>query len=319
MRKVKPAIFVCLALSLLGLEYDGLSRGRITVVMSVRLPGNYFQGEGFGLETLQGKVILPRVNPEKIVLGREAAGVTVLVLRSGILDPGAGGYWFTFSANGGLKWTPPLYSGITAEDDYTILPYTHFPIIRMGNVRLEAHAGDFTGDHDEKPVYLLNIPLEILKRDRDSDGLTDLMEERLLTDPLDKDTDADGVTDFFDNTPLVSTEPDSETDRVRAAAMAEVVGASEEDWAQEALEGGLVIIHTDSYEQAHEFPGLKTKFIHLTGHDMKRYENKFGPRAIFRFEKISIGGNRATVRWSNGNSGGTVSLKKRNGRWSASD
>ncbi len=318
-RIIKTAIFICLALSLLGLKYDGLSRDRITVAMSVRLPENYFQGQGFGLEMLEGKVILPRVNPENIVLGREAAGVVVLVLKSGILDPGAKGYWFTFSANGGLKWTPPLYSGITAEDDFTILPYTHFPIIRVGNIRLEAHAKDFTAGDQQEPVYLLNVPLEILKRDTDSDGLTDLMEERLLTDPSNKDTDADGKPDFFDNAPLVSNKPDSEADLVRVAAMGEVIGNSEKSWAEEALEGGLNIIEVDSYEQSHEFPGLEAKFIHLTGDDVARYERKFGPRAIFRFEETGISGNRATVKWSRGESEGEVLLKKRKGQWSASN
>jgi len=318
-KTVKFAILICLALSLLGLKYDGLSRDRITVAMSVKLPENYFEGEGFGLETLRGKVILPRVKPENIVLGREAAGVAVLVLRSGILDPGAGGYWFTFSANGGMKWTPPLYSGITEKEDFTILPYTHFPIIRFGNIRLEALAGDFTGSGDENPVYLLNIPLDILKRDGDSDGLTDLMEERLLTNPLDADTDSDGTTDLFDNSPLAADKPDSEADRVRVAAMIGIVGASKESWAEEASEGGLIIIRVDSYEQAHEFPGLKARVIHLDGRDIERYQKRFGPRASFRFERIDIAGDSATVHWSRGEAAGTVSLSRENGRWRVSD
>lgn len=53
----------------------------------------------------------------------------------------------------------------------------------------------------EWDVYL-SMSLADLQRDSDGDGLTDLFEERILTDPNSSDTDSDGLPDASDNQPL---------------------------------------------------------------------------------------------------------------------
>jgi hypothetical protein len=50
---------------------------------------------------------------------------------------------------------------------------------------------------------LLQIPFADLERDSDAKGLTDLAEERLVTDPLNPDTDGDGLLDGNDSLPQV--------------------------------------------------------------------------------------------------------------------
>ena len=56
---------------------------------------------------------------------------------------------------------------------------------------------------------LLSARLVELERDSDGDGLSDLVEDRLLTDPADPDTDHDGSHDGDDPSPLVPGGPRS--------------------------------------------------------------------------------------------------------------
>lgn len=50
---------------------------------------------------------------------------------------------------------------------------------------------------------MLEIPFAAIDRDSDGDGLTDLAEERLITDPQSADTDGDGLPDGSDSLPQV--------------------------------------------------------------------------------------------------------------------
>jgi hypothetical protein len=81
----------------------------------------------------------------------------------------------------------------------------------------------FTGEHiysdEQMRFYLENgmlkvvepdvryrtifIPIDQLDIDSDSDGLTDIEEKRLWTDPYRVDTDGDGLSDALDKNPLV--------------------------------------------------------------------------------------------------------------------
>src|SRR5438105_12534671 len=49
----------------------------------------------------------------------------------------------------------------------------------------------------------LELPWADLRRDSDGDGITDLVEERIATDPHNADSDGDGIADGKDGLPLV--------------------------------------------------------------------------------------------------------------------
>ena len=270
------------------------------------------------METLEGTVTLPKLPKKDIVLGGEAAGLAILVLRSGVLDPGVKGYWATFSANNGQEWTPPLYTGFVEGEPYVVLPYVHFPLIDMGNIRLEALLkGRPANDTADKIVIFLNIPLDTLRRDSDSDRLTDIMEERLLTDPNNADTDGDTLPDFIDPAPLTAKQPSTDADFVRVAALKRLIEKSKSDWAGEALTGGLIIIGIKNPDEIHDFPGLPAKVILLDAANRNRYRNKFGNRAVFSFDNIRLQGSHATVQWSREKEKGSIFLQKRAGKWAA--
>jgi len=63
-------------------------------------------------------------------------------------------------------------------------------------------------------VFLVD---DSLTRDSDGDGLTDLAEERLLSDPGKSDTDGDGIGDGQDRDPLAASSPGSDEAAIRAA------------------------------------------------------------------------------------------------------
>ena len=70
---------------------------------------------------------------------------------------------------------------------------------------------------------MLEAPLSALAKDTDGDGLSDLVEARLLLDPKKQDTDGDGTIDGDDATPRLD-------DRLPATPLAEVYNAFFEDF-----------------------------------------------------------------------------------------
>ena len=265
---------------------------------------------------LEGRVTLPKLPLKNIVLGNESAELAVLVLRSGILDPGKAGYWITFSANDGIKWTPPLYTGLVENEPFKVLPYTHFPVIEEGNIRLEAHnRKKSVNKNGEKIIWFLSIPLDVLRKDADSDGLTDLMEEKLLTDPRRPDTDGDTVSDIIDAAPLAPRMPRSDYDMLRVAALENILEKTDKIWIAEAAQSGLIIMKIKTAGEIHNYPGSKAKIIHLNKKDIRRYTRKFNDRAVFEFRKIEISGASAVVVWSRRDVEKKIDFTRHNGKW----
>jgi len=125
------------------------------------------------------------------------------------------GDFILLSQDSGAHWTPPLYLGIhrLPEAWYGSLADSKLPLVSNGKVQIEVTIWkrDKTkgGSALEGYTYLwkkwnkyLSIRLDDLKRDTDGDGLTDLFEERILTNPYYSDTDKDGLPDGIDNQPL---------------------------------------------------------------------------------------------------------------------
>ena len=126
-----------------------------------------------------------------------------------------GAYWVFRSHDGGATWERPLYTGLRITMPYVVRPRSDLPMIRPSGIRVEVEVRELDLDHITFPPLFsvtkrealglyLDLPWELLERDSDGDGLTDLAEERLLTDPRQADTDADGVDDGVDPFPQVS-------------------------------------------------------------------------------------------------------------------
>jgi hypothetical protein len=149
---------------------------------------------------------------------RQGASVAAVALSEAYdLDTGIsnGGYWVLLSADGGSTWRRPLYTGLRANLPYTVRALSALPLMAGDRLQVEVEvlaieelsAGKIPVPGGEprparQGIYL-DLPLAELERDTDGDGLTDLAEERLLTDPRNRDTNGDGVGDGEDLTPTI--------------------------------------------------------------------------------------------------------------------
>ncbi|HVT18499.1 MAG TPA: thrombospondin type 3 repeat-containing protein [Thermoanaerobaculia bacterium] len=128
-----------------------------------------------------------------------------------------GGYWVLLSDEAGKTWLPPLYTGLRANLPYTVREASALPLLAGDHLRVEVEVKELgsacaveNGPAELAPrkprrgIYL-DIPLATLEQDSDGDGLTDLAEERLLTDPNDADSDRDGLADGVDPTPTIAS------------------------------------------------------------------------------------------------------------------
>lgn len=172
---------------------------------------------------VQGKLNPP---PGFRTVRAERSGKRVVLLAlSQRLDPAGevsgGGYWLLESKDGGKTWGSLLYTGLRQYRPYELAEKSSLPMLDGDTLRLEASVREL----EEKSItfppiglslkreqtgLVLQAPLADLRKDSDQDGLPDLVEARLFTDPNTADTDADGLSDGEDLMPHVSARRDGE-------------------------------------------------------------------------------------------------------------
>jgi hypothetical protein len=221
------------------------------------------------------------------------------------LDPvgelGLGGYWVLRSRNGGATWTS-YYTGLRENFPYVVPPASKLPLLADDRLRIEVEVRELDlSSITFPPIALrtarsanglyLDFAWSDLARDSDGDGLTDLLEERIVTDPHAADTDGDGITDGRDSLPQIAMQPGRSP---RAEALAYVAG----DY--ELGRGAIItgIVDTEEAKNAcvrrRSLIGERTLFmigdradfapldlphraIVLTRGEHALYEKKFGP------------------------------------------
>lgn len=186
-----------------------LARPRRLLFRELLLPEGIPAGSPGAFERPPGLPLPVHMRPLRAVQEGDEA---VLVGQSQALDPtgetSGGGYWIARSTDAGTTWTS-LYTGLRSRRPYGVVQQSSLPLRSEDGVAVEVRVhqldedslGDPAGarevDKGEDGLYL-EIPWKELERDRDGDGLTDLVEERLITDPEDQDTDGDGLSDAED-------------------------------------------------------------------------------------------------------------------------
>jgi hypothetical protein len=149
----------------------------------------------------------------------DSGDVWAAISVSGDVDPtgeiGNGGYWLHISEDQGATWQPPLYLGLQEMQPYVVRRASKLPITNGAMLQLEVHVREL----DERSITLppvdlrvrrsaddvyIERPLAELRRDSDGDGIPDVLEHKIRTDPLRADTDGDGLDDGIDPLPQVS-------------------------------------------------------------------------------------------------------------------
>jgi hypothetical protein len=255
-------------------------------------------------------------------LRMEAHGDDVVAVASSQnIDPtrgaSAGGYWILRSADRGATWNPPLYTGLRVLQPYEVVIGSTLPMLRDDGVRIEVATMELDGRIKE--LVAVDLKWTDLERDSDHDGLTDLMEERLLTDPNAADTDGDGLLDGVDPLPQVALrDSDGETAPILAAAIeqyygsgvAHISGKFERDVPTMFIAGDPA-----------DFAAMKSRMriIVIGDAEVDAASKKFGPTTATRVSPVIIDhtGTRAWVQLCDGDRGTTYVLAKRDGAWTA--
>jgi hypothetical protein len=125
------------------------------------------------------------------------------------------GYWIALSKDNGKKWKK-YFTGITINKNYFfknnskislwknshILQIEAVKVKKISNRILPSKMEEFQTIRDSIAILL---DLSKITLDSDHDGLTNIMEERMLLNPYNHDTDRDGIIDSKDKNPRFKT------------------------------------------------------------------------------------------------------------------
>lgn len=279
--------------------------------------------------------------------GQRIVAITV----SQSLDPtgeiSAGGYWISISEDGGQHFKAPLYTGLRMFEPYVVAPQSKLPLIAGGHLQMEVGVRQIDDAQVRLPpialpmktrrddVYL-DIALADLSHDADGDGLSDIAEWAMLTDPHDRDTDHDGLPDGVDPFPQVPVHaaPDRHAAPLVAVlqrlfdkslgAIVTTSATADRPGRTHALGSGESDRYNSSRAIFVQAPAAYFSGVSLRGRmivlDEDQVQRLSKARGLFfctsipQFE-VSHDGNEALVVWSSGWAGGTFFLTRQGNAW----
>lgn len=304
---------------------------------------------------------LPRVQPRKAKafslpgglygLRAESRGKAVTVLAlSHRLDPtgevSGDGYWLVQSRDNGETWHS-TYLGLRQYRPYDLARTSQLSMVDGDTLRLEGSVreldeGSITfppvglRSKREKDGVFLQASLRALQKDTDGDGLTDLVEERLMLDPANADSDGDGLRDAVDMLPNVPyMAKGCQDDGGLMAALLErlfpgrgptalVVGMAH-DAGQDTLVHAMGKPTRDAPADVTFIAGRRedccavkpgARFVVLARDEEKAAMKRYGAFYPLRVGVLrSEGGERVYVEWDEGWRGGAYEAVKKDGRW----
>jgi hypothetical protein len=143
--------------------------------------------------------------------GDAALGLSARVHPMG--EVGTGGWWLALRPKGAALWGAPLWLGVADRAPYATGDDVRVVDITATTVTLRMLYAPLDVDSITHPPVRLKtrepprrvrvvVDLARLTADQDGDGLTDVLEHKLLTRPDHADTDEDGTPDGVDPLPL---------------------------------------------------------------------------------------------------------------------
>ncbi|MFH1809350.1 MAG: hypothetical protein ABIJ09_11440 [Pseudomonadota bacterium] len=168
----------------------------------------------------------------------------VAVVLSRAIDPrgevSRGGY-FAYLRQGDERepWQGPYYLGFAENYPYVVQNTSRVPVFDQQRLQLEVELRELDDDSITLPPVrlrakrqqkdlVISCALDELTRDRDGDGLTDLYEEKIATDPARADSDGDGLRDDEDMLPLTPEQRRADAEQeILAQALLRLLGQRE--------------------------------------------------------------------------------------------
>ncbi len=285
----------------------------------------------------------------------KSEGVVVAIGLSQAYDPAGetsgGGYWIVRSTDNGKTWERPRYAGLRPMHPYVVCAQSRMPLLVGGRLHIEVAIRELDESKitfppigrsfkQERSGLFLDAAWADIERDSDGDGLTDLAEERLLTDPLLADTDGDGLTDGTDPLPHIPTgKSPSARAGALAATLAQGAGANAraifpsdpggQGPAEGTLEDTLQYAHRDLGALPSEdtlfvigdrkaFSGILTdrRVVVLSEAEAELASARFGRHYPARLRLfVNHAGTRALAIWSESWRGFTMELTNEHGTW----
>jgi tetratricopeptide (TPR) repeat protein len=265
-------------------------------------------------------------------VGERAVAITISRDLDARGDAWPGGYWlWLWEKKAPVAWSGPYYLGLAPSLPFVLDPASSHP--RSDGVTLSliaqvdpvgaAERGAAPAPAVEGAVSL-KAPLEALKRDSDGDGLPDLYEEKILTDPTDADSDGDGIGDAEDRLPNASgakgprhADEDAITRRVLGRALFDDESLMLRGEADPGLQTEQVLFIQTSALSLDE-AGLPLRIITLPPTLSAAYREKFGPTELFELGEVVFApdGQRAFLEYRFGWRGGGFVAHKGEAGWS---
>jgi hypothetical protein len=290
-------------------------------------------------DAAKARVHLPPELEDRFSIQRAERRGRRAVVIAWSLEDGNSHYWVILSSDGGTTWSRPLFAGLQLSRDYRVRQASDLPLLAGDHLHVEVDRRESDSESEseaESPAagpapaegqagrgraargIYLDIPLAALARDSDGDGLTDLAEEALVTDPRDPDTDRDGVKDGVDMLPQVASQrrPGPENQAL-AAMFAAMESRDRSGGSPDPLQARTEFWVGDRQLFTALHP--RHRLVVLTPEELKLAEQKLGQlfaRTITLFV-LNHAGTQGFVIWTTGNWGEAFYLALENGAWKA--
>ena len=161
--------------------------------------------------------------------------IEAFIYTSSEYEDRALGIWIGYSENNGKDWNY-YYTGITQGQPVYVKYYSQRPLIKeKGILEIDAcllrqFSGLFFPEYEciRDGIYVA-FDINVISKDSDGDGLTDIVEDKFRTDKYNKDTNGNGIPDNLDTNPRVNY-PRTAKSIVYEAILRNEIGNKKGDW-----------------------------------------------------------------------------------------
>ena len=288
---------------------ERLQRPRLQLYQERAVPAN---AAASGSQPLD----LKSVGGQRVVYAAQQGKRALAITISRALDPrgevSAGGYFAFLKLKADqTEWSGPFYLGLAERFPYVVQPKSRVPLFDGVRVQFEVEAREIDPESITfPPVRLrtkrlardlfLSFAIADLTRDSDGDGLTDLYEEKIVTDPANPDSDGDGSADAVDQLPLTpNTTRASDEELLLLDALGPLVFGGE----RAGMSNVVFIVSPRPLFQGALLP-LRT--VVVTPEILQAYEAKFGPSYMLEIGAVIFAPERDrayfdyNMRWRGG-------------------